>query len=821
MHFSNDNYLMEKTTRSKFLIVIGLTILESLAALLWLNQVIGSAPEVFQRKISFNPALLQLFPLALIILFGFALFQLVKNTALSQKAIKWFDALNLPPFVGALLVLFILDLSALTIYGAQIGSYKVYYYKPLITILLLFLVKVEILFRLKSNHITNQSQKKVGSRWLVFSLIIILVLGLLQTNLQPVLDASFDSSIGAPIFLIQCLIVINAVVLVWVISKALSKKPGKLIILDYLLAFLIFIFAVALWSATPTPTNHYLHDSNLEEGVYFPYSDARDYDINAQFMLNGYGLAGGKALQRPLLSFFLGILHLLAGQNYSSVINAQILFYSLIPIGLYLLGKRINQREAGLMMALLFIFRETNQVVLSGQLTLSSVRLLMSELFMTIFLVMLTFIGSKWLQKPGSKTYALFTGLTLGLATLVRLQVVVLAPLIVLYLLILAINNKPALFRGLIWFSAGLLIIMVFWIGRNGIRSGEFIFENSSYFSYHLDRFGSLVNSEETIPEAPAAQPVGFFRQALAHATNSAFSSLYQFPWNLDFEQTIDPNKITDIENGFYPNLGLQLSEWVWIGIHTIFISLGIIKAYLKKSWIGLLPAGVYLFYNGFAAAMGFSGWRFTQPVDWVVLFYWSIGILGLIHRTANISMIQQADAESINNINIREWKTAPLILLSIMAGLFLPIGESLFSKLPAETDKGVLLESINISSKTTEVERLLTLASSDNAYVFEGKMMYPVYLEIERDFFLHKLQETEASGLRPVLAFDVFSGPNRYSFYLPITEKPGFIPHDLPIIVIGCPSDKHARAYGVYFQGDEPAWLLTNTNIPSQCQQD
>ena len=168
MHFSNNDHLMEKTTRSKFLIVIGLTILESLAALLWLNQVIGSAPEVFQRKISFNPALLQFIPLALIILCGFALFQLVKNTALSQKAIKWFDALNMPPFVGALLVLFILDLSALTIYGAQIGSYKVYYYKPLITILLLFLVKVEILFRLKSNHINQSEPKKVWVTWLVF-----------------------------------------------------------------------------------------------------------------------------------------------------------------------------------------------------------------------------------------------------------------------------------------------------------------------------------------------------------------------------------------------------------------------------------------------------------------------------------------------------------------------------------------------------------------------------------------------------------------------------------------------------------------------------
>jgi len=819
MHFSNDNYLMEKTTRSKFLIVIGLTILESLAALLWLNQVIPNAPEVFQRKISFNPALLQFIPIALIILCGFALFHLVKNTALSQKAINWFDALNIPPFVGALLVLFILDLSALTIYGAQIGSYKVYYYKPLISVLLLFLVKVEILLRLKSSHSTNVSQKQAWSRWLIFFLIIILILGLLQTDLQPVLDASFDSSIGAPIFLIQCLIIVNAVVLVWLVSNAFLKKTKQLIISDYILVCLIFIFAVVLWSSTPTPTNHYLHDSNLEEGVYFPYSDARDYDTNAQFMLNGYGLAGGKALQRPLLSFFLGILHLLAGQNYSSVINAQILFYSLIPIGLYLLGKRIKQREAGLMMALLFIFRETNQVVLSGQLTLSSVRLLMSELFMTAFLVMLTYVASKWLQNPGSKNYALFSGLVLGFATLVRLQVIVLAALLVIYLVILAFNNKRALFQGLIWFSAGLLIIVLFWIGRNGIRSGEFVFENSSYFSYHLNRFGSLVKSEESIPEATDVQPIGFIRQALAHATNSAFSSLYQFPWNLNFEQAIDPNKITDIENGFYPNLGLKPSEWVWISIHTVFISLGIIKAYLKKSWIGLLPAGVYLFYNGFAAAMGFSGWRFTQPVDWVLLFYWSIGILGVIHRTANIAAIEQVDPKSDNNISIREWKTASLVLLAIMAGLFLPFGESLFTKLPAETDKGVLLESINISSKTPEVERLLTLGSTDKSYVFEGKMMYPVYLEIERDFFLHKLQGTEASKLRPVLAFDVFSGPNRYSFYLPMAEKPEFIPHNLPIIVIGCPSDKHARAYGVYVQGDQPAWLLTTTDIPNVCQ--
>lgn len=821
MHFSNDNYLMEKTTRSKFLIVISLTILESLAALLWLNQVIPNAPEVFQRKISFNPALLQFIPIALIILCGFALFHLVKNTALSQKAINWFDALNIPPFVGALLVLFILDLSALTIYGAQIGSYKVYYYKPLISVLLLFLVKVEILLRLKSSHSTNESQKQAWSRRLIFFLIIILILGLLQTDLQPVLDASFDSSIGAPIFLIQCLIIVNAVVLVWLVSNAFLKKPKQLIILDYILVCLIFIFAVVLWSSTPTPTNHYLHDSNLEEGVYFPYSDARDYDTNAQFMLNGYGLAGGKAHQRPLLSFFLGILHLLAGQNYSNVINAQILFYSLIPVGLYLLGKRIKQREAGLMMALLFIFRETNQVVLSGQLTLSSVRLLMSELFMTAFLVMLTYVASKWLQNPGSKTYALFSGLVLGFATLVRLQVIVLAALLVIYLVILAFNNKRALFQGLIWFSAGLLIIVLFWIGRNGIRSGEFVFENSSYFSYHLNRFGSLVKSEESIPEATDVQPVGFIRQALAHATNSAFSSLYQFPWRLNFEQAIDSNKITDIENGFYPNLDLRLSEWIWLGIHSALISWGVIKSWQKHSWLGLLPAGVYLFYGGFSAAMGFSGWRFIQPVDWVVLLYWSIGIYSLINRREYLATVAESHEKANIKTSIREWKTGYLVLLAIMAGLLLPVGESLFKQIPIETDKQVLLESINNSIKTPEVEKLLTLASSDDAYVFEGKMMYPVYLEIERDFFLHKLLGTEASEVRPVLAFEVFSGKNNYSFFLPMKEKPDFIPHNLPIIVIGCSSDKHARAYGVYLQGDEPTWLLTNTYIPSQCQQD
>jgi hypothetical protein len=77
----------------------------------------------------------------------------------------------------------------------------------------------------------------------------------------------------------------------------------------------------------------------------------------AQSLLIGHPYQG-QIPTRPLYIFLLTVLHLIFGENYPNILMGQTLVLAMIPVVFYFLGKKLHSRVAGVIIALLFIFRE-------------------------------------------------------------------------------------------------------------------------------------------------------------------------------------------------------------------------------------------------------------------------------------------------------------------------------------------------------------------------------------------------------------------------------------------------------------------------------
>jgi hypothetical protein len=84
----------------------------------------------------------------------------------------------------------------------------------------------------------------------------------------------------------------------------------------------------------------------------------------------------------------LTILHLLFGENYRNIIIGQTFVLAAIPVIFYYLGKKLHSRAAGTVIALLFIFRELNTLLISSNTRVSNTKMLLVDLPTLLLLIL-------------------------------------------------------------------------------------------------------------------------------------------------------------------------------------------------------------------------------------------------------------------------------------------------------------------------------------------------------------------------------------------------------------------------------------------------
>ncbi len=670
------------------------------------------------------------------------------------------------------------------------------------------------LFSLLVALIARYGWKSAGSEarlgWRSSAILLALLLILWAVISLSGLGLGFDKSEwnapGAPVLISQ---VFSSLVIA-VLARALVARLPFRRRTDLLLFLLIWIIAALIWNAIPTAPTYYSSAPLPPVGQSFPVSDAFNHDVIANNLLIGEGLRFGslEAVRKPLYAGFLGLLHLGAGSDYDALVVLQVIILALFPAIFFLLGRELHSRFAGLALAALIIFREANSLRLGDVINLSHAKLLMADFLAALGLALFALLAVIWIKRHRAQAHwALLLGGLLGLLLLLRSQHLTVIGAFAIFLLLAARawkwNWKQALLLVLI-FALGVSLAAMPWLLRNHDRTGQWIIEHSTAVSYLAQRYSDDPEfSREFLPgegegeyyarfsaqlrDSLRADPMGFARIATDNYVRNLLLTITPLPLTLqlwDLEEHVRQQNLWPSWDGSLSSEAVAL-----MAVNLAVLSLGIAAAWQRWRWAGLVPLAVLLGFTLNLAVARVSGWRYNQPVDWIVLLYFVIGLSqGLHWLGARLSLVVPTDVTSENKApRALSFQPRPLIVSALTLVL---LGSSLLiveRAIPPRYSGQLAAQVQPLFSTFSRYEayETLNLLTSNQLRKYEGRVLYPRFLkagqgEAGGDFVL--TSERDYSRLTFYLV-----GPEPLSVVLPINAVQDTWASGMDAVVLTC----------------------------------
>ena len=726
-------------------------------------------------------------------------------------------------------------------------------------------------------------------------------------------------SFGTPILFSQLLAtMLISITLIFLLIRINSKenqnRATRSIKLDIAISLILWMSAFVLWMVQPLKSNWFVSEPRPPNYQYYPSSDASVYDITAINLSLGAGFRtrGSPFTLRPLYSTFLAGLHMLAGIDYESIIWIQVAVLSLIPVFLYLVGKRMHHPTTGFLLAVLFLVKEMNAIKLGDSISDAHVKLLMPFLPTTLGIMIFLWLFIRWLQKPeGRKSSALGSGGIIGLFMLIRPEIFVLLPIAVITALFQFRRKIQIWFKGLLWISLGVVLALLPWLWRNYKITGTIYIDSPHYRLDLLNKryrdepigfslpastplvlsiatpnpvdntsinqqdtpsetkeLGSTIPSstlvaegtqqvkpiqnsiivEDASSDAPSIassddsiqgstegfasevfsfikeNPTGTASFVANHFMNSMIQSIFVLPSSYPLTQSaikflghsslqslwIDCCSLIDYERKFtfWPKWDglLPGSSIIPISINLILISIGITVCWQRGKFIGLLPLLSLVSYCLINALVRNSGGRYILPVNWVSIFYFSVGFVHIslfaiyLFRNKQDEFIStnpyQSELESPNPIHQNKLGIFVSFFILLIA-ILLPLLEVLIPpKLDQDTlDRKLLTLTSSSQSLITSKELLfLTEFLNNSGEITQGLALYPRFHKPYQMGSVWRIYYD-----RPYSHMDFYlSYPGDRGVVLPIEDSPTIFDHASEALVIGCSQEEDIQALAV-----------------------
>jgi hypothetical protein len=581
---------------------------------------------------------------------------------------------------------------------------------------------------------------------------------------------------------------------------------------DLIICLLLWGLAVICWTQIAMPHSYFSPGPYPPNNEVYPFSDAARYDSAAHIAIIGEGLGTNNYVDKPLYVAFLTFIHLIVGNRTDSVVGMQVAFIALIPMLIYLLGWKVHNRLGGLLAACFFIFREINNIQGTLWVLSTNSRVLMSESLVALLLVIFVLMLTGWVKNTRKMLPLISAGGVLGLAGLVRLNPLLLMPVIFIVIWLTCWKKWK---RGLInclAFSMIFLATIFPWMLQSYFQHGNFLYFKSTmngvvigqrtYYSLNKPTEKNVVG-EQAKPSEPAEQQpanktwnkiTGISRYVSAHFFHNMISATAIFPTTLtldSLETTIkSPQSYWDPDwNG-----AVSAGRMIMICLALILVCLGISASWQRSRWAGLVPAGFMIAYSLATAAARTSGGRYFLPADWVMLLYFAIGISQIVewnHNWLQLNILQPAIEPQTEDRKSGK----PYWQLGAAACFFIFLGCSpiLFDRaIPRQyplVDKSTLFEDLKsqglIDPLGISEAELKTFLQSPNAVIYKGRGLYPRFYSQDQG------EPDRFSAMRgqafPRLVMDVINQNGAVSGVLPLLQSPNALPNGSEILAIGC----------------------------------
>ena len=516
---------------------------------------------------------------------------------------------------------------------------------------------------------------------------------------------------------------------------------------DILIGAFFWLLAVGIWSSVPNAVlkNSFYFPIDPPANMPLPYSDSGYYDYMAHSLLIGTDYIG-EIPTRPLYILFLTALHLIFGENYNLIILGQTLVLASFPVLFYVLGIRLHSRTAGVTIALLAIFREWNNLLVSSDTRVSNTKTLLVDMPTLLMILLACLFAFRWLEKKDNLS-AFIAGGTFGILLLLRTQSMLILPILLLIVFLVLRSNRSFWLVPMLVFAFGVVVSVAPWLTHNYLRIGKFAFDApfqyqvlASQYAYtgNLD-FSSVDLEGKSLGQILitfALKDPGFVAGFVTnHFLATEVDALLALPLIAPFTGLRAPINLywTSFNGTLTWNNVLLLIGYLAL------IAIGMGSAWHRWRWAGLLPLGFNL---GYALANGigrFSGWRYDLPADWIAYFYFGIGFSEILFWLINTFGINI----STNNSEVHTAALAPKknpfttflpsVLILALIGALPWIAES-FNSPPryAGTDSATIqtqIADISINQKLSitpaEIRRF---AEQPGTITLTGQLLYPRY---------------------------------------------------------------------------------------------
>jgi hypothetical protein len=436
-----------------------------------------------------------------------------------------------------------------------------------------------------------------------------------------------------------------------------------------------------------------------------------------------------------------------------------------MPALLFLLGKKYAGYAGGIFLAFLAIFLHNNEIILYRQVGGINAKLENTELLTALFLIILCFTVFKWWSRSNKLIWAAGSGAVLGGASLLRLNPLFIAPVVFIATLIFGWKRKKPLFTELAVFVISFLIVFSPAIVSARDSNGQNYYW-AKIQSVIAERYsingvpGTLTEPQQTIP---TQQPNSDNNQndfvypvienepndgmnIITYFLNNQYSSLAILPINFSFininDQVSQP-LWNNVLRQLIWNSNLSIENIVVLAFNYLIVMIGIyfsVKKYGVASFTALLIQIGYNFGNAVAKT---SGGRYLQPVNWVTLFYFSLGIVALSYLLVRVfspisngsSVMQSMAASNENNRHVipskkRLLQLSGLLVLFLAFGLIAPLMNHLQSQLPHEANSNAnqLAADKLQSTGAISAEQWQKFILEANHLVVQGKAYNPRY---------------------------------------------------------------------------------------------
>jgi hypothetical protein len=519
------------------------------------------------------------------------------------------------------------------------------------------------------------------------------------------------------------------------------------------------------------------------------------------------------------------------GEDYGLIIVGQTVFLALIPALLYLLGKALHSRTAGLIGALIAIFREWTTILVSSQTRVSDSRTLLVDLPTLLLILLACLLSVRWLARRDQR-YGLLAGGVFGLLLLLRTQSLLIAPLLLMSVVVAIGFRNRRWIDPVVLFATVLVATVVPWLVHNYLQSGQLSFDASFQYQIIASQYQYTGNLDINNVDLQGKSVAGILFTFLlrdpkfvlgfiaTHFLATEINGLLALPLIHDYGGLIAPIDL------YWINWERQLGalNFAVLVAYLVVIAVGLGAVWRQLRWAGLIPL---VFSFGYALANGigrFSGWRYDLPADWISYFYFAIGVAEIL---AVVALLLGAAGEKLftPGATTSPRTVTPRSAIVIIVGFALVgslpwlaerLGSPHYSdQTPAHLVAELAASSAVIGSGINSAE-LTAFAASPTAMAQTGRLLYPRYFS--RNLGLASAHPWPAYAPRdfPRLGF-LLLNQTRHDIVFPTRQLDGSFPQGADIIVLGCQRLDYVEARLVYFPASDSVYSSAPLDEPCQ----